>query len=234
VNPITRQLVVRQADAHAWSEVWFDDLGWLRVDPTSAVSPLRINQGMNAALGPQGMFNTLMDADKLGLLKQMRFSWDAVNSQWNKWVVGFNSDKQRSMFENFGLPNVDWAVMLRWLIIGVISTSSLIGLFLLLRIYRVRKDPVVAAYDRLCAKLAKAGVTRAPNEGPIDFLQRVKTVYPELGKRVQPLIESYIAIRYGAPQVAKSEADLDAIDECSHLSFQQFLTGIRRLRVYAR
>jgi protein-glutamine gamma-glutamyltransferase len=234
VNPITRQLVVRQADAHAWSEVWFDDLGWLRVDPTSAVSPLRINQGMNAALGPQGMFNTLIGADKLGLLKQMRFSWDAVNSQWNKWVVGFNSDKQRSMFENFGMPNVDWAVMLRWLIIGVISTSSLIGLFLLLRIYRVRKDPVVAAYDRLCAKLAKAGITRAPNEGPIDFLQRVKTTHPELGKKVQPLIETYIAIRYGAPKVAAKSPNSDTIHECSHMSFRQFLAGIRRLRVNAR
>jgi protein-glutamine gamma-glutamyltransferase len=234
VNPITRQLVVRQADAHAWSEVWFDDLGWLRVDPTSAVSPLRINQGMNAALGPQGMFNTLMDADKLGLLKQMRFSWDAVNSQWNKWVVGFNSDKQRSMFENFGMPNVDWAVMLRWLIVGVITTSSLIGLFLLLRIYRVRKDPVVAAYDRLCAKLAKAGITRAPNEGPIDFLQRVKTTHPELGKKVQPLIETYIAIRYGAPQVATTNPASDTIHECSHMNFREFLAGIRRLRVNGR
>jgi protein-glutamine gamma-glutamyltransferase len=233
VNPITRQLVVRQADAHAWSEVWFDDLGWLRADPTSAVSPLRINQGMNAALGPQGMFNTLIDADKFGLLKQIRFSWDAVNSQWNKWVVGFNSDKQRSMFENFGLPNVDWAVMLRWLIIGVIATSSLIGLFLLLRIYRVRKDPVVATYDRLCAKLAKAGITRAPNEGPIDFLQRVKAIDPELGKKVQPLMEAYIAIRYGAPQIAKSSTDSGKINENSQMNLQQLLAGIRRLRVNA-
>ena len=189
---------------------------------------------MNAALGPQGMFNTLIGADKLGLLKQMRFSWDAVNSQWNKWVVGFNSDKQRSMFENFGLPNVDWAVMLRWLIIGVISTSSLIGLFLLLRIYRVRKDPVVAAYDRLCNKLAKASIKRARNEGPIDFLQRVKTTHPELGKKVQPLIETYVAIRYGAPKVAIKGSNLATIDECSHLSIRQFLAGIRRLRVHAR
>jgi protein-glutamine gamma-glutamyltransferase len=234
VNPITRQLVVRQADAHAWSEVWFDDLGWLRVDPTSAVSPLRINQGMNAALGPQGMFNTLMDADKLGLLKQMRFSWDAVNSQWNKWVVGFNSDKQRSMFENFGLPNVDWAMMVRWLIIGVITTSSLIGLFLLLRIYRVRKDPVVAAYDRLCAKLAKAGITRASNEGPIDYLKRVEIARPDLSKTVRPLIDSYVAIRYGAPKVAALSVRLADIDECSHLTFKQFLAGIKRLRVNVR
>jgi len=229
VNPITRQLVVRQADAHAWSEVWFDDLGWLRVDPTSAVSPLRINRGMSAALGPQGIFNNLMDADKLGLLRQMRFSWDAVNSQWNKWVVGFNSDKQRSMFENFGMPNVDWTMMVRWLIIGVLLTSSSVGLFLLLRIYRTRKDPVVAAYERLCTKLAKIGISRAPNEGPVDFLRRVETIQPSLGAQVRPLIDAYIALRYAAPP-APATPDQAGVPGTA-TALRQFSAAIRRLRV---
>lgn len=229
VNPITRQLVVRQADAHAWSEVWFDDLGWLRVDPTSAVSPLRINRGMSAALGPQGIFNNLMDADKLGLLRQMRFSWDAVNSQWNKWVVGFNSDKQRSMFENLGMPNVDWTMMVRWLIIGVLLTSSSVGLFLLLRIYRTRKDPAVAAYERLCTKLAKIGISRAPNEGPVDFLRRVETIQPALGAQVRPLINAYIALRYAAPP-APATPDQAGVPGTA-TALRQFSAATRRLRV---
>ena len=70
VNPITRQLVVRQSEAHAWAEVWFDDLGWVRVDPTFAVSPLRINRGMSEALGPLDVFDTVAGYDGLGLLKR--------------------------------------------------------------------------------------------------------------------------------------------------------------------
>src|SRR5690606_20431075 len=42
VNPLKNFLVVRQADAHAWTEVWFAGQGWLRIDPTAAVAPERI------------------------------------------------------------------------------------------------------------------------------------------------------------------------------------------------
>ena len=49
-NEVGQYLLVRQSDAHAWSEVWFPDLGWTRVDPTAAVSPLRIARGSLGAL----------------------------------------------------------------------------------------------------------------------------------------------------------------------------------------
>ena len=45
INPIGGHLIVRQSDAHAWTEVWLDELGWYRVDPTAAVAPERIEYG---------------------------------------------------------------------------------------------------------------------------------------------------------------------------------------------
>jgi len=50
LNEIGNYLIVRQSDAHAWTEVWLDDRGWLRVDPTAAVSPDRIEKGLDQAL----------------------------------------------------------------------------------------------------------------------------------------------------------------------------------------
>ena len=41
-NPMSGYLIVRQSDAHAWSEVWLEGRGWVRVDPTAAVAPERI------------------------------------------------------------------------------------------------------------------------------------------------------------------------------------------------
>ena len=41
-NPLTGHLVVRQYDAHAWTEVWLEGRGWVRFDPTAAVAPARI------------------------------------------------------------------------------------------------------------------------------------------------------------------------------------------------
>ncbi len=207
VNPITRQLVVRQSEAHAWSEVWFADLGWVRIDPTFAVSPLRINRGMAETFGPIGVMNNLIDADKLGILRQISFSWDAVNTQWNRWVVGFSQDKQRDLLEGLGMREADWRSMAIWLIIAVISTGGAAGLFLYVRALQTRKEPIVAAYDRICRKLAKTGVVRAPHEGPVDYLNRLHALHPAIAQSVAPLFETYVALRYcstGADQVSRT------------------------------
>jgi transglutaminase-like putative cysteine protease len=50
VNEITGHVVVRQYQAHSWVEVWFEGLGWTRVDPTAAVAPAQVESGLNAAL----------------------------------------------------------------------------------------------------------------------------------------------------------------------------------------
>jgi transglutaminase-like putative cysteine protease len=50
LNPVDGYLVVRQSDAHAWAEIWLSGQGWVRFDPTAAVAPSRIEQGIDAAL----------------------------------------------------------------------------------------------------------------------------------------------------------------------------------------
>ncbi|HEX4859247.1 MAG TPA: DUF3488 and transglutaminase-like domain-containing protein [Usitatibacteraceae bacterium] len=200
VNPITRQLVVRQAEAHAWAEVWLEGLGWLRADPTFAVSPLRINRGMTAALGPIGVLNTLMEADGLGVLKQIAFSWDALNNQWNQWVIGFNADRQRlAMDMFFGVKEADWRDIAKHLLLGVFLVGGTAGTLVLLRAYRRRQPPLIRSWNALCEKLAKAGLPRAPHEAPLDYLARIEAARPDLAFRLRPLVDAYVALRY-APQ----------------------------------
>ena len=219
INPLTRQLVVRQAEAHAWSEVWFADLGWVRIDPTFAVSPLRINRGMSEAFGPIGVMNTLIDADKLGLLRQIAFSWDAMNTQWNRWVVGFSQDRQRDFLEGLGMRDVDWRSIAIWLIAGVIATGGVTGLFLFVRTMHTHKEPLVRAYERLCEKLAKTGVARASHEGPIDYWQRLTLLHPKEAARAGPLFAAYVALRY-AKNVEKHSRDV-----------RDFVWQVRRFRL---
>jgi protein-glutamine gamma-glutamyltransferase len=231
VNPITRELMVRQADAHAWSEVWFDDLGWVRIDPTSAVSPLRINRGFTAALGPQGVLNTLIEGDKLGLLKQLRYSWDAANSQWNKWVVGFNQDRQRSVMEALGIKHVDWRELLQWLVLGLLVIGAVATTILLLQTFRSRVDPLVTAYNLLCTKLMRAGYARAPHEGPMDFLKRIAAAQPALGTRVSPLFEAYATLRYAAPDaISKAPATQSSSRAEFTQKLRKFTSDVRVFR----
>ncbi|HLX22758.1 MAG TPA: DUF3488 and transglutaminase-like domain-containing protein [Usitatibacter sp.] len=197
VNPINRELVVRQADAHAWVEIWIPEEGWVRIDPTGAVSPLRVESGVNAALGPIGMIPTLVAADPLGVLPRIRDSWRALNSQWDQWVVGYNSEKQRQFFMQFGASSVDWQTLGVWLIGATFGIGSIISAFLFVRDLPPRREASVAAWDRYCRKLAATGVTRAPSEGPLDFLERVRRERPHLAESAAEITRRYIEARYG-------------------------------------
>jgi transglutaminase-like putative cysteine protease len=209
VNPITRQLVVRQAEAHAWTEVWLAEQGWVRVDPTFAVSPLRISSGISAALGPVGVFDTIADADRLGLLRQLAYTWDAVNSEWNRWVVGFNADRQRGLFEGFGMPDVDWRTLSIWLVVGIAVAGGGVGLVVLALAYRNRKPPVEAAFEAFCARIARQSATlaRFPYEGPEDYRQRLSREAPALAAEADPVIRAYIQARYADNRDQQREAN---------------------------
>jgi len=197
VNPYTNELIVRQADAHAWTEIWIAGEGWLRVDPTAAVSPLRVEGGVNAALGPIGVLPSLIAADRFGVLSSIRYAWQMLNGQWNEWVLGYNMDRQRQFFGNLGFRDIDWRTLGFWLMIATFVVGGAVSIGLLVRDRPRRIEPSLAAWNRFCAKLAAAGVARAPHEGPLDFLARVRSIRPQLAQAAQDITLRYVDARYG-------------------------------------
>jgi transglutaminase-like putative cysteine protease len=198
VNPFNQELIVRQADAHAWTEIWMQGEGWVRVDPTAAVSPLRVESGVNAALGPIGVFPSMIAADKLGLLAGMRYGWQMVNSQWDQWVIGYNMDKQRQFFADLGFPSADWRTLGIWLLIAVFVLGGAVTLGLLVRDRPPRREASLVAWNRFCAKLGAAGLPRSPHEGPMDYLARVKAAQPRHAAEAEEITRRYVEARYGA------------------------------------
>jgi transglutaminase-like putative cysteine protease len=204
VNPITKELIVRQADAHAWVEVWLPGEGWSRIDPTSAVSPLRVEGGVNAALGPIGAIPALISADKLGVLENLRLMWLAMNGRWDTWVVGYNVERQRQFFSNLGFGDVDWRTLGFWLLIATFAVGGAVTLGLLVRDRPPRTDASLVAWNRFCTKLATTGLARASHEGPLDFLARVRAARPDLASEAEGITRGCIEARYG-PGVSKEE-----------------------------
>ena len=199
INPLNNELIVRQADAHARTEVWIEDRGWVRTDPTAAVSPLRVEGGVNAALGPIGAMSSLIAADKLGILSRLRYGWQFANSQWEQWVVGYDVSRQRQFLSQLGLGvSIDWRTMALWLIGLTFLIGGAISLGLLVRDRPRRGEPSLVAWKRFCAKLGAAGLVRAPHEGPLDYLARVTQARPELERDASEITRRYIDARYGA------------------------------------
>jgi transglutaminase-like putative cysteine protease len=187
-NSVGNYLVVRQSDAHAWAEVWLEGRGWVRVDPTSAVSPQRVELGARAAAGASAPW---YQADWLAGLRN-RF--DLVNRLWNDAIVQFNALRQQSLLKPFGIDKAEYGELVA-ILIG--SSTLLLGLFAwwTLRPARSGGDPLDAAYSRLCAKLARAGAARAPAEGPRTFAQRIAVMNLN-NPAIVGLLERYVGLRY--------------------------------------
>src|SRR5882672_812115 len=202
-NPVDGYMVVRQADAHAWAEVWLDSRGWTRVDPTAAAVPVRVELGITAA-APVGA--PLLMRGGLDWLKGLRNNWDALTNQWNQWVLGYNPDRQIEMLSRLGMKQPSWetmTLMLFWSVGGVLLLVALS----LLRGMR-REDAVQRAWLRFCGKLARAGLARASTEGPLDYAGRVSRGLPASETAVRAITALYIQQRYGPAVDGESLARL--------------------------
>jgi transglutaminase-like putative cysteine protease len=193
-NPVDGYMVVRQADAHAWAEVWLAENGWTRVDPTAAAVPVRVELGITAAR-PGGAALPLLMRTGSNWLKAARNNWEALTNQWNQWVLGYNPDRQREMLSWLGMQQPSWqtmTVMLFWSVAGVLLLIALA----LLRGIR-REDAVQRAWRRFCDKLARAGLARALPEGPLDYGGRIAGRLPGREAAVRAIVSLYVDLRYG-------------------------------------
>ncbi len=195
INPVDGVMTLRQSDAHAWVEVWMPDRGWVRADPTAAVAPERIEHGFEQGFeGSQGLTGALRVTGR-GWMRYLQYHLDALNADWNRWVVSYSSDAQHTMLKNWGIPDVDW----QSLTIALMASFALVAAILARQILvsRPRVEPAQALYLRLCEQLGKRGIKRHPNEGPRDYLQRVRPGLDDISRSTADrAFELYESLRY--------------------------------------
>ena len=208
-NPINGYLLVRQSEAHAWSEVWLEGRGWVRVDPTAAVAPERIERGLEAALteGGEELPGSFLRHNPW--LSRVRLAWDAANTFWNNQVVAFGESQQHWLLERMNLGDGDWQALGIGLVLGLVAFFGLMSVYLAWRFRPRARDPLAQIYEQLCRKLARHGLPRAAHEGPSDYVARVLQSRPELTQQLIEARNIYVALRYGprswGPQLNRSE-----------------------------
>ncbi|MDR0775022.1 MAG: DUF3488 and transglutaminase-like domain-containing protein [Azonexus sp.] len=193
-NPVDGFLVVRQSDAHAWAEVWLAGRGWVRVDPTAAVSPSRIEAGIADALPAGEPLPALLQV-RTDWLRTLRHRWEAINNAWNQQVIGFDRERQRDLLARFGLPDADWRDLA--IALGT-ATALLLTASLAWALYhRPHRDPAARLWQKVLRYLARRQVHCAPWETPLALAVRLKAERPELAEPVAQVVEAYLLARYG-------------------------------------
>ena len=202
LNPVDGYWVVRQSDAHAWTEVWIEGRGWMRVDPTSAVAPNRTGS-FQRLVAPQGVFGAAMQNVSPDLWAALRSSWDAMNNGWNQWVLNYTQSRQLSMLRNLGISSPEWEDLAR-VLIGVIVAIALAGAAWSWW-DRLQHDPWLRLLSRARRKLRQAGVEIGNTAPPRAIADLVTTRFGAEARTVAQWLLKLEAQRYApAPAVSLS------------------------------
>ncbi|MFO1196460.1 MAG: DUF3488 and transglutaminase-like domain-containing protein [Burkholderiaceae bacterium] len=192
-NTVDDFWVVRQADAHAWAEVWLEGRGWVRVDPTAAIAPERIERGARVLRRvARGAGEDL----ELPVFETLRMNLDALSNAWNQWVLSYDRTNQQRLLANLGLAIDDWQDLVGLLSAGLALAIG--GVALITLHPRRPRDPVERWYAEFCERMAAAGVTREPHETSNTLLARAERdldVVPLAQAR--RIVALYNQLRYG-------------------------------------
>jgi len=184
-------LLVKQSDAHAWSEVWIHNKGWLRVDPTAAVSPLRVEQGSQALMSENS--RNWLDTS---WYRKLGERYDGVRHKWNKWIRDYNASRQKAIFQVFGFDSQDGKSIA--IILGSIMLFStfLVVLFL----YLTRPKRKLSHYDKIYDKFThvfhKKGLVKTSHQGVLAFSKAAAKKFPITKVAINEFSQLYLKLRF--------------------------------------
>ncbi|MGH8215780.1 MAG: transglutaminase TgpA family protein [Rhodanobacteraceae bacterium] len=187
-NEFAHYLLIRQSNAHAWSEVWLPGQGWIRMDPTAAVS--------RVILADTGGVSGDVGGGSSAWWLPWRNHLDVINRWWGQTVMGFDALRQAHLFRPLGIDHASVQMLGFALAIVVVLALGTGALLASLRPRSKPRDALAKAQLRLQRRLARVGVARGSNEGPRDFYSRTAAALPGHAPALQELASEYLHLRY--------------------------------------
>ena len=199
-NKKANYLSVYQYMAHAWTEVWLEGKGWVRLDPTAMIAPERVIEGFDAYF--QGQDSYLLDSPfsalrlkDYPLLNDLRLSLASIDYYWSVWVLGFDSNKQEQVLQKL-MGKITREKLAVFMLSSLACIILLIAYSAGLLHFSRNKDKISSAYLRVCKLLDRKGVSRPLDQGPVDFCHSVESQLPSIAKEFSQLTQYYIALKY--------------------------------------
>jgi transglutaminase-like putative cysteine protease len=197
-NPLGDHWIVRQSDAHAWSEIWLAGQGWTRVDPTAAVAPERIEYSIDTAGSGDDAVVFQVEAPGFvqGLWREAAWLVDAVDLGWHRWIVGFTAERQNSLLDLLGLRNAGVVRLALALLVG--GGIAVLIAYLIIQLPRSRQSELLSdLWRRYRGKLDRAGIPTERWQGPDTIYAAAASAYPSQQSELIAITRLYIQLRYG-------------------------------------
>ena len=196
-NPVGGYYLVRQSEAHAWTEVWLDERGWTRIDPTAVVAPERLQRGVFELLAGS-LPTTSTFVHNTDVLRKMTLVWDGVNQWWQSNIIEYDLRSQLDLLDRLGIDSPRWQHLGWAFALGLLAWIAWIALTLRRSIGVGRHDEISRLWLLANRKFARVALPRQPAEGPLDYAARIGAARPDLAPLAQDIAQRYAALRFGA------------------------------------
>lgn len=172
---------IRQADAHAWNEVWLDGK-WVRFDPTNQVTTVRNRSDMT-----------------WDLMNQTYSFSDWLNARWSDKILAYDEASQEEFFERFKqlflkIPSV---------VIGLIIAIGVVLVWLRLRpmsLKQMRKEDVLSSnINQWFAQFPNVPVNLAW-EAKLKIIKN--HVPPQTYKEISEIVQQAQGLLYGNDNIS--------------------------------
>lgn len=211
-NPLGDFWKIGQKDAHAWVEI-VQNGHWVRIDPTVWVAPLRLIIGAEA-------FFELSEADQKAFARrpdwrppQQSASWtqdigfwvENLNYRWSYFLMEFDRSSQQSLWQDLFQSKF------------VVFLGILISAVFMLMVFRSlhSESRVLSLEEKLLLAVEswgeKSGASRAVDEAPLVYLERLMKLYPEVQSVLSKVSVAYDLGVYQEKSQAESK---QLLSEC--------------------
>ena len=186
--------IVRQRNAHAWAEIWVEGQGWLRVDPTTAVAPERVEGGRRLAPAP-GLVAGAVNALDPELATRLRNAWETLNNRWNQWVLNYSRGQQFDLLRELGFEAPSWQDLAQ--VLGALLCAGALAGAGWAWWDRHRQDPWQRLQRRVLQRLQALGVAVQAHHPPRTRAAHVRAALGARGTALAALLEELDGQRYG-------------------------------------
>ena len=185
--------LVRNSDAHAWTEIWLEGKGWIRIDPTAAVAPERIYDTIADRSTGELTEEFVDDGRTFGPLIDLS---DWVRYNWNDMVLGFNANRQRQLLSSIGIKKLDESQLIA--LFALFAGIALLGMLWLVSRKERINDPLLRAWKGVNDRYKKIGLERKGHESAYNWAQRVRDQTGD--EALLHLSDRFNQLRYGTQQ----------------------------------
>ncbi|WDE14102.1 transglutaminase TgpA family protein [Thalassomonas haliotis] len=229
-NPQGEYYSIYQYDAHAWVEIWQPGKGWYRVDPTAAVNPERVENGLSALLLQEqsrlsGDFFSLQRLKQFAWLNELRLQLDAIDYQWTRLVLGYSAARQYRLLSSW------FGRLVPWKVAAAITGTIMITLVVLWWLYRRNasqevREPGLILYQQALMLLSEKGLDKPLPQTAKVFAGQLALQHPEIADIFNEISESFEKLTYQPLSAAEKTSKLGRMQEL----LEQFKRILKRLQ----